>query len=380
MRLVMSLKTSVNRVMVLRFFAAACMVFWSSTNGVLAETQDGIDFRVTDDVKALVPKLLANELLYRDIELQYQSHYQCLRPLGLDGEVSEHITTAHEISQGEQYWLDYDMRGKKQGGDGLVDESSLVVCDGTTTRNWAQHRIGNVHLDRWETPLLFSPHRFITFIPDVSVSRYLAEGMAIGRVKPSALGFVATERLSLADEQQYLGHRCVVVERRLILAPRTTGRQGSHHIGRLWICPEMNYLPLKMTSHDLSGDKETIRQEMRIDALQEFEPGVSFPKHATRNFYESDGALCGTQTWQFDSVKLRPNYPPTRFDPKSVSFSKDALVYYIKNGEIIAQNSGEMEDQRIAAVLADMSSSPAASRPSVSPTTMPAGGMGRGRR
>ena len=106
-----------------------------------------------------------------------------------------------------------------------------------------------------------------------------------------------------------------------------------------WVCPERNYLPLKMIGVEVGIDIPL--EEARVEDLREIEPGVWFPHRAVFEVYDNIAAAKGervldnTQTWTISHVDLNPDYPDSFFS--ELEIPDGTTVARIRDGEVYEQ-------------------------------------------
>lgn len=335
---------------------------------------------IADDVRKLIPLILANEALYYDAEIKYHVEYTSTAdPTAPQPDELFTLSSSvegHQIRQGELYWLKYDHESMSYGGT-KGDESELDGYDGQVTRKWCQNSIGNLHLDRSETPLLIHPHKLISFSEDCTIGQYLQTGFA--RKKLNYPGTRIDEKIVRIADATFMNKTCIVLERHMTFSGfdkySKNDAASTHNMDRIWLCPETNYLPLKIEHTDLR--QEVVTDWSQVDALHEITPGVFFPKQVTRNVNTNknkSGALfplSNKRTWSFKSVSLQPKYPKERF--AEVSFKPGALVYVLRNNIIctsLVAGPGLDQESIDAMVASDLGMNPS-SQNDASPVTMP---------
>jgi hypothetical protein len=282
-------------------------------------------------VQQLVPLIRQSESKYRDLEIHYKLEYTLLggKLSVLDSAVTSSAVAVHQITQGDLYWLDYDHHGVTVGKT-KTDESFLTGYDGKYTRNWIQHTYGNLHVgQRWESPLLFRPHAFVGLGENIMLSDYLERGDAKRKARVENAGYTVRENVAQIEDGVFLGRKCVVIES--VSTYRKEGDGGVTFVSRLWVCPEANYLPVKVEKYKRTEGKDELGETTQVESLKEVEAGVFLPAGATTLGYE-DGKAITKRVWAFGETKLRPQYPVVRF--AEVGFRKGALVYVIRDGKI----------------------------------------------
>jgi hypothetical protein len=198
-------------------------------------------------------------------------------------------------------------------------------------------------------------------------------------------GAQISETISRVADATFLGRDCIVLERRVVSSgltrDRAAARTTRETVARLWISPDANFLPLKVERYrvDQPG-RETLDDSVQVDELAEIEPGVFFPKKATAVVYEGKPKAQNTTVWNFDHVKLHPEYPIEQF--RRVTFPEGSLVYVLRDGvitssfevgpdaETVIQNllSGTVADTTVATPAGVGRASPDASASSPPPS------------
>lgn len=312
-----------------------------------------VEVRIAEAVQELIPAIKANESLFRDLEIEYQTRYARGEQVTMPEFTKSEARTAHQITQGNLYWLDIEQHGKT-GSGADTDSSNRTAYDGKTTRSWIQNRYGNLHVDRWESPLLLKPFKLVNFVGHSSVPEYLETGIA--KVKSQIPdGASASETITRGPDAMFLGRQCIVLERRVVwtgMPPDPALREES--MARLWICPETNYLPLKAEAYTIKEGREVVDARIQMDSVNEIEPGVFFPLQVTESVYAWVGGNDGrtpanTKVWTFGKVKLRPQYPIERF--KDVSFATGALVYLLRDGQIVSSFKTGADPEEMGRIL-----------------------------
>ncbi len=291
---------------------------------------------VAPPVQKLIPFIQANEILYDNVELGYSYQYQLIGDHSderLDAIANANVK---QITQGDLFWLNYDHRAISVAGNER-SESRITGYDGSTTKSWIQNAIGNIHHNRVADPELFHPFRRVNFSPKVRLSEYLTSGLSRMNVPQNIL---IRESISLKGTEHFLGQNCIV----LVSETELSGTQGGmevieRHKDCLWISPERNYLPLKHERFKIEGGRERRQITTEVTVLEEIDEGVFFPTAITSCEYDADAAeddrIMTQRIWETKTVDLNPYYPLERF--RDVQFGPDAIVYIVKDGDIIAE-------------------------------------------
>jgi hypothetical protein len=317
-----------------RRIALAILATAFSVTPAHGESETRIQVEIEEPVRALIPLIAANEGLFYDAEIVFSQEYENVSEKGLSQLVHDSRIEAHQIRQGDLYWLKYDHLGKSNNGE-KYNDSQLSGYDGNTTKVWRQGSYANLYLDRWESSKLLHPHKLMGFAEDCTISQYLQTGFS--RRKVTIPNGKIDERITRLADDKYLGKSCIVLERHLVMSGFDKNETApTHFVQRLWICPEVNYLPLKSENSDAGS---YIKGKTQVEELSEIEPGVFFPKKVTTSVYDKPNKptdaprVNNTRLLTVKSVTLKPNYPKSRF--AEVNFKDGSLVYVVRNGSVV---------------------------------------------
>src|SRR5205085_950101 len=98
----------------------------------------------------------------------------------------------------------------------------------------------------------------------------------------------------------------------------------------LWVCPSKSHLPLRREYYLIRKGIEQLEQVSQVEDLMELEKDIFFPKTVATVKYdvsEKKSKPMVRQLWQFERVRLKPNYPPERFG--DVTFLDGSPVFVV---------------------------------------------------
>jgi hypothetical protein len=285
------------------------------------------------EVKKLIPLIQANEILYNNIELEYDYSYKLTVP-ATEKQYTEISVKAKQISQGDYFWFDYSHLGIKGSGD-KGNQSRMTAYDGTVTRSWIQDAIGNIHYNRVEDPEMINPFKLLNFSPQKLLSDFLSSGVKNLGVPEK----VRTKQEFRVQGNERVGeYYCIKIECDTTMSGMSGGVNiDEKKIDYLWICPEKNYLPIKIEHFNVENGKAIKQLTRQVEELIQIADGVYFPVKV------SESSLKTNQIWSFKNIKLNPSYPIEKF--RDVHFGKNAIVYFVKDGKIVTEyRTGQNDD------------------------------------
>lgn len=296
-----------------------------------------------DQVEAIIESVRANEALYSNIDVSWQSKYTLEIPKKLSGLTRSADGSGHLVQLGDLFRV--DTKRKYEVVDGSPGKRSWTQAfDGKTTRVLQDETVGNIVDGRNGTRHALHPHDFVhrTSCIAVPLSTFL-EGAVACRAHPmgqlyrtnwkdmyTTTEFVGTE--PLADRP------CVrlKVTRRY----KANGTENIQGISELWLATDRNYIPIKRVTYVPVYAGDVPGETNEITGFRQIGPDVWYPTEMITDIADDFTALrhkkritAAREVCKIVNVALNPSIDKKVFS--DVEFPSSAVVYHVKNDQIV---------------------------------------------
>jgi hypothetical protein len=296
-------------------------------------------------LQAIIDNVRANETLYSNIDVKWECTYRLERPTERTKDL---LRTADERGrvalQGQLFFV--DIKRDYEDNDGSRGKRSFrEAFDGTTTRILRDDQVGNIIDGRQESMRLIRPHdllkrRSATKVP---LSTYL-EGAEACRAHPLGRIYRTNYKdlrstIEIVGEERIGDRMCVHLRDTWFLTQN--GERKVNLDEDIWLAIDRNYIPVKRSNSsyaDRSGN--LLGQIDEVTGFREVEPGIWYPTEVITDCpddviaaVKKQRVLGWREVLKVVDVTINPTMDKEIFS--DVKFSPSAVVYHVKNGEIV---------------------------------------------
>lgn len=285
------------------------------------------------DLDKVVANVRSNEALYNDME--FDQEFVLDSKVGDDAVpqlIRHQFDRIHYIKQGSMIYLRSRTEGSTIGGEKIQWKDSLGY-DGTTRRAIQNDKIANI--DEGPFEFVQSPHNL--YLKRVGHSFPLSDYLRINGVKINP-GFRDTDsRARYLGEEIVDGFACSKIGVELWIKNVSKPSEGDYEI--IWLAHDRNYIPIRSIGYAFRYSKTLPIEEFRVVEFKEIEQDVWFPIEVEYRIYDElqlrkgEQRLGSVEKYKTNVISLNPKHPVELF--RDVPFAPGALVYVMKNGEIL---------------------------------------------
>jgi hypothetical protein len=288
----------------------------------------------------IVANVKANEQLYKNIDVSWQSTYLLGSPeVTFDLTITRSETKYRSVTQQNLFHVGREGEFATKGGK-AKKELSLSCYDGDVTRILSND-VANVAKNRVDNPYVFRPHTWIVQSENVAVpfSLWLTGGKTL-QAHPLANPYRDSNvKVKLESMEKIDVFDCVKICHEVWSSEPSPSLKSIRYF---WLVPERNYLPVKYVAYSPTESKDIPISIAWTSDFREISAGIWLPFKSSMIVNDNLQARTGksvvshTEDCEIEQAKLDPHYDLSFY--RDVVFPPGTLVYDV-NTKNMATNS-----------------------------------------
>ena len=319
---------------------------------------------IDPEVANLAGRVRIEETYFNNAEVSYTYTQRLMIPPTNDNAYTSVEAKVRQITLGKGYWIDYQSEMKTAGNQRLT-QVRTAAFDGRITRIQMRNA-GTMYCSRIPDPDVIHPHELFGFTPRIRLSDYLTTGLSDTKFPD---GLVFHQTMTRKPNEMFGGIDCNVVE----VVDTLTGTFNKRAVNEssrtiLWICPERNYLPLRVQTFERVNGEEKMLSVQQINQLTKVGDRLYYPDAIYMIDFDptprptidpanpAGGAGAGAdagagaapqakppeppkehrrRAWTIDKVRLNPQIPYEKL--RDVKFRDGTTVTIINEGNVLTK-------------------------------------------